>query len=267
MEQVLKLDVPKVFGIPITDKCHLRCNFCFNTDDRFASATHMDLDEFKRIVDWATSQGIRFIDITPTVGEALLIPNLNEYLDYLDASDIQMYTLITTLAHKNISMLFNRPKLLLEVSLYGGTRDQYRSVTGRDVFDLVRANIQSLSTRQLNVLKRFPGNDMDVRLSVLLKGMSNIKLLEFSENRPISIPFNGQLKKCQFMTEPLLTTNGISLCCIDYNYTDYIIGQVGDDIQTVYDNINSTIKNKQLKCSTACGWYKPWAGDRGLDER
>lgn len=267
MEQTFSVDVPKVFGIPITDKCHLRCHFCFNSDERFSKSTHMSLDDFKRIVDWAVSQQIRFIDLTPTVGEALLIPNLGEYFDYLDASPIQSYTLITTLAHKNIEVLQNRNKLMLEVSLYGGSRQQYQEATGRDAFNLVRSNILALSKQRLNVLKRFPGDITDTRLNVILKGMSNIQILDFSAHRELTIPFNAQVKKCQFMNEPLLTPNGISLCCIDYEYKDYIIGQIGDDINAVYADIESTIKNKQLKCSTACSWYKPWNGDQGLDER
>ena len=267
MEQTFTVDVPKVFGVPITDKCHLRCHFCFNNDERFSTANHMALDEFKRIIDWAVSQQIEFIDLTPTVGEALLIPNLHEYFDYLDASPIKLYTLITTLAHKNIEPLRNRPKLLLEVSLYGGTRSQYKDTTGKDVFELVRDNIRKLSTQRINVLKRFPGNDIDTRLNIILKGMANVKVLDFSANRDLSIPFNAEVKKCHFMTEPLLTPNGISLCCIDYNYSDYIIGQIGDNIVDVYDDIESTIKNRQLKCSTACGWYRPWVRDQGLDER
>jgi Radical SAM superfamily len=267
MEQTFTVAVPKVFGVPITDKCHLRCHFCFNTDERFASATHMDLDEFKRIIDWAASQHIEFIDLTPTVGEALLIPNLGEYFDYLDASPIKQYTLITTLAHKNIEPLRNRPKLLLEVSLYGGNQAQYKETTGKDVFKLVRSNILTLSTQRINVLKRFPGDLTDSRLNVILRGMGNVKVLDFSSNRPLIIPFNSKIKKCKFMMEPLLTPNGISLCCIDYTYDEYIIGNIGDDVNLVYADIESTIKNKQLNCSTACGWYSPWTADQGLDER
>lgn len=268
MESSFKVEVPDIFGIPITDKCHLRCSFCFNNDARFTTSDHMSLADFKRIVDWAVTQGIKYIDLTPTVGEALLMPNLHEYLDYLDASKVESYTLITTLAHKNISAVCNRPKLLLEVSLYGGNREQYKSTTKRDVFELVRKNILTISKNQrLNVLKRFHGDVTDAKLNVIILGMSNIKVKMFSSNRDLAIKFNSEIKKCKFMNEPLLTTRGISLCCIDYDYTQYIIGDIGDDIQEVYADIETTIRSKNLKCSTACGWYQPWVPNSKLCDR
>jgi MoaA/NifB/PqqE/SkfB family radical SAM enzyme len=160
VESSFKLEVPRVFGIPITDKCHLRCISCFNTDERFNISKHMNIEDFKKIVDWAVEQKIEYLDLTPTVGEALLLTNLNEFFDYLDQSPIKAYMLITSLAHKNIDVLFNRSKLLVEVSLYGGNKEQYEQYVKRDVFDLVRDNILKLSktsTQRINVLKRFKG--------------------------------------------------------------------------------------------------------------
>lgn len=267
MESTFSVNVPKVFGVPITDKCHLRCTFCFNSDERFATSTHMDISDFRRIIDWAISQNIEYIDLTPTVGEALLIPNLHEYLDYLDASPIKMYTLITTLAHKNTDALYNRPKLLLEVSLYGGSREQYLEATTRDLFTVVRDNILNLSCHRLNVLKRFSGDITDARLKVILKGMNNIKVLDFSSHRSLVTNTNSCVQKCKFMNEPLLTPKGISLCCIDYTYDQYNIGNIGDELTETYSDIEATIHARQLNCSTACGWYSPWVEGVALDER
>jgi len=268
MENSFKLDIPSVFGIPITDKCHLRCVTCFNSDERFNISKHMSLDDFKKIVDWAITQNIEYLDLTPTVGESLLMTNLNEYFDYLDKSPIKKYMLITSLAHKNIDSLLNRPKLLVEVSLYGGNKKQYEEYTKRDVFDLVRDNILKLSKtskQRLNILKRFKGKITDSKLKVILLAMENIVVRDYSKDRGLKIRYNGEVKKCQFMREPLLTPNGISMCCIDYNYTDYIIGKIGDDLKDVYSDIENTIKEKKLKCSTACDWYSPWIEDRILD--
>lgn len=268
MESSFKLEVPKVFGIPITDKCHLRCISCFNTDERFNISKHMNIEDFKKIVDWAVEQKIEYLDLTPTVGEALLMTNLNEFFDYLDQSPIKAYMLITSLAHKNIDVLFNRSKLLVEVSLYGGNKEQYEQYVKRDIFDLVRDNILKLSktsTQRINVLKRFKGKITDKKLRVILTAMQNIVVRDYSKDRGLKIRFNGEIKKCQFMREPLLTPNGISLCCIDYKYTDYIIGKIGDDLNEVYSDIEQTIKEKKLKCSTACDWYSPWIEDRVLD--
>lgn len=228
----------------------------------------MNLDEFKKIVNWAISQNIEYVDLTPTVGEALLMPNLNEYFDYLDQSQIKKYILITSLAHKNIDSLLNRPKLFVEVSLYGGNKEQYENYTKRDVFELVRDNILKLSRasdQRLNILKRFKGKITDSKLRVIILAMKNIVVRDYSKERGLKIRFNGEIKKCQFMREPLLTPNGISMCCIDYKYTDYIIGKIGDNLKDVYSDIESTIREKKLKCSTACDWYSPWIEDRVLD--
>lgn len=259
------VDIPKVFGIPITDRCHLRCRSCFNSDERFQESTHMEFDDFTRIVDWALNQGVEYLDLTPTVGEALLIPTLSKYLDYLDNSSVIMYTLITSLAHTNIAPLMNRPKMLTEVSLYGGNRDQYLINTNRDVFKLVRDNILVLAKDgRINVLKRFVGDITDSKLNAVM-GLKNVRLLDYSEDRGLVVRFTGDVKKCEFMNEPLLTPSGISLCCIDYDYSNYIIGQIGDDLTEVYNDVENTIRIKKLNCSTGCDWFRPWKGDRGLD--
>ena len=257
---MLGLGVPKVFCVPITDKCHLRCDFCFNSDEYFSSAKHMAIEDFKRIVDWLISQGITQIDITPAVGEALLIPNLEEFLDYLDSSSISKYLLITSLAVKDIDVLKGRRKLVLEVSLYGGSAQQYLHTTKRDVYNIVAANIEELVPEGITILKRFEGLIKDTRFRILTK-LDSVKLIDYSENRGLNSSGKGDRRKCLFMNEPLVTKKGISLCCKDYKISDLVIGQVGDSLDQVY----SKLTLEDAECSTRCDWFKEWEPSCGLD--
>ncbi len=248
---MFRLDVPEMMCVPITDRCHLRCTFCYNTDEYYKTAKHMNIDEFKDIVDWLIREGITHIDITPAVGEALLIPNLYEFLDYLDASHIISYLLITSLAVKDISVLQNRSKLNLEVSLYGESSEQYLKYTKRNVFDLVISNIKILSKEGITILKRFEEPITSTELRLITK-FDNVRLEDYSNNRGLDYASeSGEVRKCIFMKEPLVTKRGISLCCKDHKIEDLIIGEVGGNLSDIYNNI----KIDNVKCSIACDWY------------
>jgi|SaaInlV_165m_DNA_1040744.scaffolds.fasta_scaffold02697_5 hypothetical protein len=248
---MFSLKIPKMMCVPITDKCHLRCGFCYNSNDYFKTAKHMDIDEFKDIVDWLISEGISYIDITPAVGEALLIPNLHEFLDYLDNSSIDKYLLITSLAVKDISVLKDRHKIDIEVSLYGENAEQYIKTTGRDVFDLVLPNIKELTKDGITILKRFkePITSTDLRL---ITKFDNVKLVDYSDDRGLEYASKtGEVRECVFMKEPLVTKRGISLCCKDHKIEDLVIGQVGESLKDIYNNISID----DVKCSIECDWF------------
>lgn len=255
---MFKLDIPKVFCVPVTTKCHLRCSFCFNSDEFYSTAEHQSLEEFKGIIDWLVSQKVEYIDITPAVGEALLIPNLEEYLDYLDNSSIRKYKLITSLAYKNINMLLDRPKLDLELSLYAGTRAGYTEATGRDILPLVIENLKKLYKVKLGVIKRFKEPIIDTTLNTILK-FPNYYIIEgYAENRALKYTEKGIPRKCIFMNEPLVSKGKVSLCCMDYKLENLIIGKVGDSLKEIYTS-------PEIRCSDKCDWFKEWQPDNGLD--
>lgn len=248
------LMLPKMFGVPITERCHLRCHFCFNSDEYFKESKHMELEDFKNIVNWLIENNIKHIDITPTVGEALLIPNLGDFLDFLDESVIESYTLITTLT-LDPSALMNREKLNLEISLYGSTKEEYKTVTKKDLFINVMNNIRLLlyNSERFSIIKRYK-SDEDLKLKTLLS-FENINLVELSDNRGLSRKEGNEIKRCKFMNEPVVTSKGLSLCCMDYKSDSLLIGKVGDNLNELYDNLFKTISNNKLECSVNCDWF------------
>lgn len=258
-----KISRPKKIGVPLTEKCHLRCHFCFNSDQFFEKGKHLDFNEFKRIVDWLVLEGIRIVDLTPVVGEPLAIENLSDYLDYLDSNaNIDEYELFTSLAAEGIERLFGRKKLKLTVSLYGLNEKQYFETTKVKAFKLVKKNLRLIVLNKfdkiVNVLQRcLDVNDADNELRIYLKittvfflkkNYSNSRNNEFAKN-------DGEILPCKFMHEPIINDKGISLCCMDSD-NKRKIGSVGDSLTSIYENLIEKIEQKKLNCNKTCGWFE-----------
>ena len=264
------LQVPDKFGIPITEKCHLRCFFCANNSLFFKEGRHLSLLDFKKIVDWLTSQGVRKLDLTPVVGEPLLVPHLSEMLDYLEQNPlIEEYDLFTSLIAKKIHPLYLRKKMKLFISLYGFNQKQFLKTARVDAFHVFLKNMKSLLLNRLEkkvvLIQRCPmSDDIDRAVRVYIK-MTDIFYFETDSavNRDNRDAIVGQYRPepCRFMYEPVVGINGLSLCCKDTR-KNLKIADVGDDLSLVYKNLMNLIESKGLACNKTCGWFKELEIDR-----
>lgn len=263
------MNVPTKMGIWITQKCPLRCKFCENSNDYFKQGKIMSLDIFESKVKEVIEAGISYIDLTPIVGEVLLVPNFGDYLDILDSyKEIEKYTFITCLigSKQNIDALRGRPKLELEISLYGLSSDEYKERTNKDTFNTFIKNFKYLvqtfdnsiviinrtSDPNTKLLKR----DMPFILQFLLKKchIDEQWVDDRSNYTEVMKEKNVEKFRCHFMTEPLLVEDGICFCCMDWNRKNVSKNKITE----LYDekNFNEKIKENGI-CNKKCGWYRP----------
>lgn len=259
---------PKKFGIWITQKCPMRCSFCPNSDDYFAKGTIMNLDVFRDKVSEVVSSGIASIDLTPIIGEVLTISNLNEYLDYLDSRDeVKEYTFITCLVcpKKHIDFLLNRPKLKLEISLYGTNKERFKQRTNKDAFSTFISNFKYLVCYFKNPNKITIINRTEESLGQLHE-QKKTALLEFLlskcyidndwvADRPNYVEERkDDVHRCHFMTEPLLVDGGICFCCMDWN-KKFVIRSKINELYTDKSFHKEIVKVSNV-CNKQCGWYR-----------
>jgi len=76
--------------------CEFDCFFCEKPN--LEKPIILELDKFKKYLDKLIINGITTIDLTPTKGDILNIPNLVEYLKILENSDINNYYFYTSIA-------------------------------------------------------------------------------------------------------------------------------------------------------------------------
>ena len=263
------MNIPEKMGIWITQKCPLRCKFCENSNNYFKEGKTMPLETFKGKVQEVVDAGISVIDLTPIIGEVLTIPNFSDYLDILDSYDeIKKYTFITCLigSKNNIDCLKGRPKLELEISLYGLSAEEYKERTNKDTFKAFIKNLKYLvrtldndiiiinrtSDPNTKLLER----DMSVLVKFLLKKchIDEAWVDDRSNYTEVMQEKNVEKFRCHFMTEPLLVEDGICFCCMDWNRKNVSKNKINE----LYNekNFNKKIKENGI-CNKKCGWYRP----------
>lgn len=241
------IEIPKTFTINITNKCNLRCNFCFNSDDYYKNGYFMDFETFKKSLNYLKENNISNIDLTPGVGECLIHPEISKFIKYAKSLNFKI-TLISSL-NLNIDNLIDDLKdIELFCSLYGNSNEQYKEVTKTGSFTLVYNNILKLIKNKikLTILKRYNGE-----INQNLLKLSKIKLIEIedvSKNRPLTRNDSiNDYKNCKFLKEPLIFGENMSYCCFDnLNYNKI---KLNKSLKEIY-------KNLDLNFCNGCPWFE-----------
>ncbi len=159
--------------ISITDKCNLRCAYCNPLDlpkGYFTGRTKMTADEIDTLASIFVTQGIKKIRITG--GEPLVRKDAREIIQRLSKYPVELA--ITTngvYVHEYLTTFKEAGLQSVNVSLDSLNREVYRSITGRDVFDKVKQNIELLLEHNFHVKVNM----------VAIKGLNNHEIHQFVE--------------------------------------------------------------------------------------
>lgn len=143
----------KLISIIIVSNCNLNCSFCRgginkNLLDEYSRYKIMPTLEFQDIVNRCVESGISFFDLTPAIGEPFLDKTLVEKIKYLESNQlVEEYTFTTNLLVVNsdhIKKISNFKKLILDVSLYGETSEEYFTNTQKDQYELFLEKLEML---------------------------------------------------------------------------------------------------------------------------
>lgn len=125
----------KYINIIITDKCNLECVGCRGSIDNVQQYEQpiIKYEEFVDIVEKCISSGVYYFDLTPVIGELLLVRDIDRYLEYLETNDRVKGYLITTNGTVN-RIPINHKKINLSISLYGSSVGTFKEFTQKDMF-------------------------------------------------------------------------------------------------------------------------------------
>ena len=122
------------FDLEITARCNNNCRHCYinlPARDRDAMKRELSLGEIDKIADEAVQLGALWCLITG--GEPLLREDFGDIYLSLKRKGllVSIFTNATLVTEEHISLLRKYPPRVVEVSVYGATRDTYERVTRR----------------------------------------------------------------------------------------------------------------------------------------
>ncbi|MDO4218374.1 MAG: radical SAM protein [Synergistaceae bacterium] len=145
LESSSKSEIPATGLFELTPLCNLDCKMCYvHLNDPSVKEQLLDGKQWISIIKEAISGGM--VSATLTGGEALTHPDFWAIYDCLVQAGVLVHVKSNgvLLNEENVERLKQYPPERIDVSLYGCDRESYIAVTGRDVFDIVDANIKSV---------------------------------------------------------------------------------------------------------------------------
>jgi MoaA/NifB/PqqE/SkfB family radical SAM enzyme len=256
---------PPIAVISLTDICLLNCSFC-NNSKKYSKNNIMELEKFKIIIEKFIEQGIFSFEITPTVGDSIIIENLYEYFDFLENHPkVEKYFWFTSLVSKKqlskekFEKIFNnRTKFYTVVSVYSLISTNFFKKTNSTLkkFNIFKSNLDLLLKHVNTTVIVRDRTDFSILESICFKKIvnecknSNIifgtnavdidrNIIPISERKNIC---------CNFMINFGCFMNGdISMCMYADFYKKNIIGNIfTDDLKEILDNYYYKNINSEL---------------------
>ncbi|MBR1738046.1 MAG: GTP 3',8-cyclase MoaA [Firmicutes bacterium] len=169
--------------LSVTDKCNLRCIYCMPPNG-VPCLKHSDIltfEEIERIVKILAKMGLKKVRFTG--GEPFVRKDIVKLIEKLSCIDGICETGITTngvLLEKYIDDLSRIESKSVNISLDTADREQYRQITGYDLFDTV------ISSIELAVNKGF---DVKINCVPFFAEQNYIDVVEIAAQYPVSVRY------------------------------------------------------------------------------
>lgn len=135
--------VPLHGHFELTPFCNLDCKMCYVHLDtkQIQRDSLLSADTWKYFIKQAHEMGM--IKASLTGGECLTYPGFEEVYEYLFKLGIKVNVLTNgvLLDERKVALFKKLPPKFIQISLYGSSNRSYKLVTGKEVFDTVRRNI------------------------------------------------------------------------------------------------------------------------------
>ena len=138
---------PQLITTEVTNRCNANCVFCGYSS--FTSPRmEMNSPLFRSLVDQYVAMGGRDLSLTPTVGEALIDPGLEEKIAYARSQKriiaIYLFTNGILLTRDRFERLVQAGLSHLVISMSGFSRGEYQRIFRTDTYSRVLANLLAL---------------------------------------------------------------------------------------------------------------------------
>jgi len=177
--------------VSLTDNCNLRCFYCMPEEDYAftPAASLMQPGEILALARIFTDMGVRKIRLTG--GEPLVRKDVGEIIEALSTLPVHLsMTTNGTRLHLYTEVLARAGVRALNISLDTLRPERFLAITRRDQFNVVRANIDELLSRNITVkinvvvMKGLNDDELNDFIAWTLDTPVHIRFIEF-------MPFSG----------------------------------------------------------------------------
>ena len=146
--------------VVLTHDCNLRCQFCYAKRAGYRKDDFIDFEGLKRIVDFCSDAGIRYIVFTG--GEPLLYPNILDAVKYIHSKDPNIGIAIPT-----NGILLNNLAFCNQL-IDAGVEYFDISIKGRDSQDWLRQTGSDESVKQIRAIRNLSSLSVDFTCSMVV---------------------------------------------------------------------------------------------------
>ena len=203
-----RLGLPVAGNFELTARCNFDCPMCYvhkKQADAEAVGRELTAAQWIHLAEEAKDRGMVFVLLTG--GEPFVRKDFFEIYDAMKAMGllISINTNGSMLSGEIRRRLLENPPARMNISLYGGCRETYRSMCGQDAFDQVLENIRALKEGGIDVsinlsITRYNLQDLE-RISHIAEEL-NIPVRASSYMYP-SVRVNGQQFGCTDRLDPV----------------------------------------------------------------
>lgn len=175
--------------IELTPRCSVNCVHCYINEaagDETIKAKELTGSQWKNILDQMAEAGTFFLTITG--GEPLLRPDFDEIFQYARRKGmiVTLFTNGTMLSQEKARMLAYWNLDLMEISLYGGTKETYETVTRTPgSFDRCMSGIRNALDAGLN---------LSLKTVVLKENQHELEMMrELTESYGLKFRYDGTI--------------------------------------------------------------------------
>lgn len=146
---------PYIATFELTPACNFRCIHCYLGVHREIK-TQLTYEQIISMIDKLKNAGV--LQLALTGGECILRPDFADIYEYAKLSGfiVTVFSNLSVLPDKVVSVFKKYPPFSVEVSLYGASDDTYETVTGRRAFNDVLKNINKLHEMGINLSVKAP---------------------------------------------------------------------------------------------------------------
>lgn len=195
---------PNVAQMELTYACPLRCNFCYNKCYNTPESIRKNLStqQVKDILDKSREAGVLWFCFTG--GDPLLRPDFVEIYEYAKHLGfiITIFTSLTVLKDKILEAFKKSPPFCIETTLNGATRETYKVVTQRDLFDTHVKNIKKMIEHKIPIKVKSQITTENVHEVDQLKALVESLGLDFRPNTLIFASYDHDTSVCNTRLDP-----------------------------------------------------------------
>lgn len=186
------LGIPVGGNFELTARCNFDCPMCYvhlSAEEVAARGKELTARQWISIAQQARDRGMIFVLLTG--GEPLVRKDFFEIYGAMKEMGllVSINSNGSTLQGENLQRLIEDPPQRVNVSLYGGSAETYRTMCGNDAFDRVVENIRQLKSAGI-----------DVRLNV---SITPYNIQDLDKIHAVSKELNVHMKVASYMYPPI----------------------------------------------------------------